>query len=127
MKSILLVEDQELDIELLQVALKPFLEKFSLDLRVCRRGLDAIDEMRKNPHALVLLSYDLRGYITGKSLLHHESIQQRPVMLYSMLGEAELRAARRKFNNITDTFAKPIDLRALRYALESFLLRTSPA
>jgi DNA-binding NtrC family response regulator len=120
MKSLLLVEDQEMDIELLRVALQPFLERFSVEMRICRRGLDALEEIRNNRHRLIILSYDLKGYVTGKSLLHHEDVQRHPVMLFSMLGEAELRAARRKFNNITDTFVKPIDLKAFRFALETF-------
>jgi len=115
MKTILIVEDEEVDARQLETVAKSLGNQFNLVF--ARNGMEAMECIKKGIPDLVLLDISLPGYITGRNLLFRKELQDIPVILVSKAEEIDLKVLKVKFTNVKDYIHKPIDEKVLLTAI----------
>jgi DNA-binding NtrC family response regulator len=121
MDMILVVEDQEMDTRLLQVAMKYFADSRGARVKYCRRSAEAIEAMRNGAYSLIIMDLNLCDPVSGEALLSRPEFRKTPVIVISGREEFYLRGLKIQFKNIITYFRKPFNLTALRDTIEDFL------
>jgi len=119
MKTILIVEDEEVDARQLESAAKSLGNQFNLVF--AKSGMEAMDRIKKGLPDLVLLDISLPGYISGRNLLFRKELQDIPIILVSKAEEIDLKVLKVKFTNVKNYIHKPIDEKVLLSAIQEAL------
>jgi len=123
-KKILLVEDHEANI----VVAGALLEDFGYDYAVAHNGREALEKVKKENFALILMDIqmpDMDGLQLTRIIRENERLHNRPeVPIIAMTAHATLEARDKCLNNgMNDYISKPFTPENLKNKLDGFLRR----